>query len=140
MIQDRNIRRLLRADAAFCFALGLAGLLAGARLADFLLPQQQTLFGFAMATAMLALGIALIAYAALLLALSLRADVPRGFVAFTAFADGLWVIGTLLLLLAFGPAFSLWGGIVLLVVAADTGLIGLLKWRALRRAALPAAA
>lgn len=138
MTSDQTIRKYLRADAAFCLVCGLPGLAAPGWLAGFLLPAQPSLFGFPMSTVMLELGIALALYAGLLAFMSFR--VSRGFVAFTVLADGAWVVGTLALLLAFGSAFSLWGSIALLVVAADTALIGALKWRALRGAARPALA
>lgn len=134
MMSDRTIRNYLRADAALCFACGLPGLAAPGWLAGFLLPAQSSLFGFPMATVMLELGIALTAYAGLLLVMSFRPAVSRGFVGFTVLADGAWVAGTLALLIAFVAAFSLWGSVALLVVAVDTALIGALKWRALRGA------
>ena len=140
MTNDQAFRRLLRFDAALCLACGLPGLTASSWLAGFLLPGQPGISGFPMPVIMLELGIALTAYAVLLCVMSFRASVPRGFIAFTAIGDGAWVLGTLALLLAFGPAFSLWGSIVLLVVAADTGLLGMLKARALRGGTRPAVA
>jgi hypothetical protein len=134
MVSDQTIRNYLRADAALCFACGLPGLVVPGWLAGFLLPGQPSLLGFPMPTVMLELGIALALYAGLLLAMSFRPASPRGFVGFTVLADGAWVAGTFILLIAFGAAFSLWGSVALLVVAADTALIGALKWRALRGA------
>ncbi len=134
MTSDQSLRRLLRFDAALCLACGLPGLAASGWLAGFLLPGQGGIFGIAMPTVMLELGIALTAYAILLGLLSFRAAVPRGFVALTAIGDGAWVLGTLALLLAFGPAFSVAGSIALLIVATDTGLLGICKARALRGA------
>ncbi|MFN4276752.1 MAG: hypothetical protein ACK4FJ_10670 [Ferrovibrio sp.] len=125
-------RSLLRFDAALCFTCGLPGLLAAGWTAKFLLPAQAGLFGLPMAGVMLGLGIALAAYAALLLVMSGRPQLPRAFVAFTVLADGLWVLGTLALLAAFGGVFSLWGSVALLAVAVDTALIGWLKARTLR--------
>lgn len=135
MNPDRTTKLILRLDAAFCLALALPGLLASGWLAGFLFPDQSGLFGFSMATVMLEIGILLAAYAALLFVMSLRPMVNRGFLAFTAIGDALWVLGTMTLLALAGPAFSLWGALVLLVVAADTGLLGLWKWRALRGSA-----
>lgn len=140
MTSDQAFRRLLRFDSALCLACGLPGLLASGWLAGFLLPDQPGILGFPMQTVMLEIGIALTAYAVLLFAMSFRAAVPRGFVAFTAIGDAAWVLGTIALLLAFGPAFSAWGAIALLVVAADTGLLGVLKARALRSGARAAVA
>ena len=132
MTTDHTLHRLLRFDSALCLACGLPGLAASGWLASFLLPEQPGVFGFPMPVVMLELGIALTAYAVLLCVMSFRASVPRGFVAFTAIGDGAWVLGTIALLLAFGPAFSTSGAIALLIVAADTGLLGVLKARALR--------
>lgn len=135
-----TLRSLLRFDAALCLACGLPGLLAADWTAKVLLPTQAGLFGLPMAGVMLGLGSALAAYAGLLLIMSARPQPPRGFVAFTVLADGLWVLGTLALLAAFGGAFSLWGSVALLVTAADTALIGWLKARALRGTGALAAA
>ncbi|WP_300300496.1 hypothetical protein [Ferrovibrio sp.] len=123
-------RCLLRFDAALCLACGLPGLLAAGWTAKFLLPVQTGLFGLPLAGVMLGLGVALAAYAILLAVMSVRP--ARGFTTFTILADGLWVLGTLALLLGFGAAFSKAGVVVLLVIAADTALIGVLKARALR--------
>jgi len=140
MSSEHVLRRLLRFDAALCLACGLPGLAASGWLAGFLLPGQPGFFGLSMQTVMLELGIALTAYAVLLCAMSFRASVPRGFVAFTAIGDGAWVLGTLALLLAFGSAFSVAGIIALLIVGIDTGLLGVLKARALRNGVRPAVA
>lgn len=140
MINDQALRRLLRFDFALCLACSLPGIVAPGWLAGFLLPDQDSLFGFPMATVMLELGIVLAAYAILLLAVSFRGSIPRAFVAVTIAGDAAWVIGTLALLAAHGATFSLGGIIALLVVAVDTGLLGLLKARALRGSAQPAAA
>lgn len=140
MMKDQALRRLLRFDFALCLACGLPGILAPGWLAAFLLPGQESLFGFPMPTVMLELGILLAAYAILLLGMSFRAAVPKPFVTVTAAGDAAWVLGTIALLLAYGSAFSLWGSIALLVVAVDTALIGVAKARVLRGAVTPAAA
>ncbi|HEX6980074.1 MAG TPA: hypothetical protein VF342_12310 [Alphaproteobacteria bacterium] len=140
MSSAQSIRTLLRVDAALCFACGLPGVAASGWLAGFLLPGQPALFGVSMPTAMLELGLLLAAYAGLLLTMAGRARIVPGFVAITVLGDGLWVLGTLVLLLAAGGAFSLWGSLALLLVAADTALLGVLKWRALNRSARPAVA
>jgi len=139
MTPDPRFTTLLRADAALCLACGLPGLVAPGWLAGFLLPSQSQLFGFPMGTVMLELGILLTVYAGLLLAVSHRAALQRPVAAVSAIADAGWVIGTLALLIAFGGSFSLWGGVALLVVALDTGLMGLWKLRSLRTASPPLA-
>jgi hypothetical protein len=140
MSSDRSLRVLLHADAALCFACGLPGLLGPGWLAAFLAPGQEAALGAPFATLVLALSLALAAYAGLLLAMATRPRVSRGFVAITAAGDALWVIGTLAVLIAAGGAVSHWGAVALFLVAADTALLGALKWRALRRAGAPAAA
>ncbi len=86
-----------------------------------------------MADAMRVLGLALAAYAGLLAAMAARRTAIRGFAAFTMLADGIWVLASLALLPPYGASFSAAGLIVVLLVAADTGLIGWLKLRALRQ-------
>lgn len=135
MTSDPRLITILRADAALCLACGLPGLIAPGWLAGFLLPGQLQLFGFAMSTVILELGILLSLYAGLLLAVSSRAALQRPVAAISAAADAGWVVGTLALLIGFGSSFSTWGSVALLVVALDTGLMGLWKLRALRAAA-----
>lgn len=128
----------LQADAAFCLACGLPGLLAPDWLARFLLPGTPSPFGFPMATVMLELGLALAAYALVLFVVSRKAPAHRGLLTVFTLADGAWVLGTVLLLGLFGASFSGWGMLALLAVALDTALLGFLKLRLLRGAA-PAA-
>lgn len=132
---DPRFTTILRADAALCLACGLPGLVAPTWLAGFLLPGQPQLFGFAMSTVMLEVGVLLAVYAGLLLVVSGRAALQRPVAAISAVADAGWVLGTLALLIAFGSSFSFWGSVALLVVALDTGLMGLWKLRGLRAAA-----
>jgi hypothetical protein len=132
MISNARSATILRIDAALCVACGLPGLVAPAWLAGFLLPQQQTVLGFASATVLWELGLLLVAYAGLLLLASVRPSLDRPVLAITAVADAGWVIGTFALVAAFPSSFSLWGIVVLAVVALDTALIGLWKLRLLR--------
>lgn len=139
MTHDPRFSTILKADAALCLACGLPGLLAPGWLAGFLLPQQPTVLGFAATPVMLALGILLAAYAGLLLFAATRRSIPRAVLMVTALADAGWVLGTVTLLLAFAGHVSLWGSIALIVIAIDTGLMGLWKLQALRRSALAVA-
>jgi hypothetical protein len=134
MISNSRIATILRIDAALCFACGLPGLIAPAWLAGFLLPQQTQALGLSMTTLMWELGILLVAYAGLLLLAAVRRGLDRPVLAVSAVADAGWVFGTLALLIAFPAAFSGWGMLALLAVAADTALIGLWKLRHLRGA------
>lgn len=131
---------ILRCDAALCFACGLPGLLAPAWLAGFLLPHQAELLGMPAATLVWELGILLVAYAGLLLLAAARPGLDRPVLAITALADAGWVLGTLVLLGLFPAAFGGWGMLALLLVAADTALIGLWKLRQLRGSVAPLAA
>lgn len=133
MISNTRSATLLRLDAALCAACGLPGLIAPAWLAGFLLPGQETVLGFATATALWELGILLVAYAGLLLLAAARPALDRPVLTITAIADAGWVLGTFALLAAFPSSFSLWGIVALAVVAFDTALIGLWKLRLLRR-------
>jgi hypothetical protein len=130
--QDRRLATLLKADALFCLACALPGVIAPGWLAGFLLPGTPMLFGFPMSTVMMEVGIVLVLSATALLAIALRSPVNRGLVALSAGVDAALVAGTVLLLMIAGSAFSLWGGIALLVVAIDTALIGGLKLLALK--------
>jgi hypothetical protein len=134
MNTNHSLRQLLRFDAALCFACGLPGILAPQWLANFLLPRDASILGFATTDVMTELGIALAIYAVVLVTKSWAEPISRRFVAFTAAADLLWVIGTLALVAAAGSAFSTWGLAAVLLVGVDTALLGLFKQRALRKA------
>lgn len=133
MISTARSATILRLDAALCAACGLPGLTAPDWLAGFLLPGQESVLGFATATALWELGILLVAYAGLLLLAAARPALDRPVLTITAIADAGWVLGTFALLAAFSSSFSLWGMVTLAVVAFDTALIGLSKLRLLRR-------
>src|SRR5688572_23810628 len=111
MTPDPRLTTLLRTDAALCLACGLPGLVGPGWLAGFLLPNQAELFGFAMRTVMLELGLLLTVYAGLLLVVSARAALQRPVAGISAIADAGWVIGTLGLLIAYHSSFSLWGSV-----------------------------
>ncbi|WP_341702327.1 hypothetical protein [Ferrovibrio sp.] len=132
MTTDRTLRLLLRADGVFCILLALPCLLASAWLAGFLLPGLATVLTVPTDLALFELGMVLAGYGALMLMLSMQGGVSPGFVAVTAAADAAWVFGTILLLALAAPVFSGWGIVALAVVAADTGLLGVLKARSLR--------
>lgn len=132
MISTARSAMILRLDAAFCAACGLPGLLAPAWLAGFLLPGQESVLGFAIATVMRELGILLVAYAGLLLLASARPSLHRPVLTITAIADAGWVVGTFALIAAFPGSFSFWGIVALIIVALDTGLVGLWKLWLLR--------
>jgi hypothetical protein len=130
MTSLNRLSTVLKVDAAFCLLCGLPGIVAPASLADFLLPSTPGLFGFPMRDVMLEAGILLALYAAVVFLVSRRQKPGRALVAAFTIADAGWVLGTLLLL-ALG-SFSAWGAVVLLIVAADTALLGWLKLRLLR--------
>jgi hypothetical protein len=129
---DRRLATILKADAAFCLAGALPGLIAPGWLAGFLMPDTPALFGVPLSTVMLEAGIALALSAVALMAIALSSPVNRGLAALSVGVDAALVAGTVILLAVAGGAFSLWGALALLVIAADTALIGGLKLRALR--------
>lgn len=129
---DRRLAAVLKADAVFCLLCALPGLIGPHWLAGFLVPDTPTLFGFPMSTVMMEAGIVLALSAAALTAIALRSPVNRTLAALSAGVDAVLVAGTVLLLAIVGSAFSLWGALVLLVIAVDTALIAGLKLRALR--------
>ncbi len=106
--------------------------IAPAWLAGFLLPDVPSVLGFALHDVVLEVGILLALSAVLLLVVARRPVINRTLSALSAGVDAALVAGIVLLLAAAGGAFSLGGAIALLVVAADTALIGWLKFRALR--------
>ncbi len=138
--RNRRLAGVLRIDAAFCYLGGLFGILAPSWLARVLLPETAAVMGFETSSVMLAVGIALFAYGAVLFAASLPAAINERLVRIFAVADAGWVIGTVILLALAGAAFSAWGVVALLAVAADVGLLGALKLWALRGPAMQPAA
>lgn len=136
----RRLAAILKADAAFCAAIALPGLVAPGWLAGFLLPETPALLGFPMATVMLEAGIGLALSAIVLLVIATRPSVSRLLAGLSAGIDAALAAGTVLLLAVAGSAFSRWGALALLIVAADTALIAWLKLRALRSASPVAAA
>ena len=138
MISLDRLPTVLRLDAAFCLLCALPGLAAPAWLADFLLPSAPSLLGLPMRDVMLELGILLALYAVVVFAVSRRPAPNRVLVAIFTAADVAWVLGTVLLLAL--ASLSTWGAAALLVVAADTALLGWLKLRLLRGRTAPAAA
>lgn len=135
---DRRLATILKADAAFCLACALPGLIAPGWLAGFLLPDTPEVAGFAIATVMLEVGIVLALGAAVLLLIALPATINRTLVLVSAGIDAALVAGTVLLLALAGGAFSTVGALVLAVIVVDTALIAWLKLRTLRLSA-PAA-
>lgn len=119
-----RLRALLRADAAFCAALGLAAAAAAGAVADLLGPDVP-------ATVARVVGVALVLYAldlAVTSRLAERWQRPAAVVA--AAGNAAWVLGTLVLV-ALG-AFSTAGAAVMLVVALVAAELGVLQLRALR--------
>lgn len=140
MTSPTQYRRVLKADALLGLASGLPALLAPAWLASVLLPNQQALFGWPMATVVFEIGLLLVAYAGILGFVGAQQRVPVAFFVTTAVADAAWVGGTLVLLAAFGEAFSIVGAVILLLGAAAVAAMGLWKLVTLRRVAGPLAA
>lgn len=134
--RNRRLAGVLRLDAAFCYLCGLFGLVAPSWVARFLLPDTPSVLGTDTSSVMFAVGVALLLYGAVLFAVSLPAPISEPLVRIFAIADAGWVIATVILLALAGAAFSAWGAIALIVVAAEVGLLGALKLWALRSEAL----
>lgn len=118
------LRRILFLDAATCIATGLlltiaAGLLSG------LLGLPEMLLRYA--------GISLLPFAAFLLYLAAKAEPPRGGVWLVIALNALWVLDSILLLVAGGVAPTMLGYIFVLVQAAAVLIIAELEWLGLRR-------
>lgn len=117
-----DLRLLLRVDAALCAATGLLAALAAGPLADLLGTSS---------TAVRVVGVALVVWA---LDLALLARASARVVRRTAVAAGVgnlaWEVASIALVAA--GAFSAVGAVVVLLVAAVVGGLGLLQLRALR--------
>ena len=119
-----RLRALLRADAAFCAALGLAAAVPTAAVAD--------LLGSDVSPALVrVVGVALVLYALDLAVTSVLADRwQRPVAAVAAAGNAAWVLATVGLVLA--GALSTGGAVAALLVAAVAAELGVLQLRALR--------
>jgi hypothetical protein len=140
MQSHRFLRTVLREDALFCLVLGLAAALAPAAVGGFLMPQVTQVAGFAASVVMFEVGLLLVGYAGIVWFNSTRPELSRRWVQGFVVADALWILGTLALLGLAAPVFSNAGITTLLVVAAITGVLGVLKHRGLGEDASPVAA
>jgi len=129
-----SIRTVLKLNAASCLLFGLGFLIFPGAVAAFLgaPPAPPTLI--------LALGAGLVLNGGLILTTA-RKDAPSaGWVAFFALGDGLWVLGTLVLILSGLWITSTAGIAAAIAVAAMVGLFGLMQFRHVRCGAGDAAA
>ena len=119
------LRRLLWLDAATGVATGLLQLLLADHLA--------ALLGLPVAL-LVASGWALFGYVALISFIATGAVIPRALVGLLIVANGLWVLGCLVLL--FGPlvAPTLLGKAFIGLQAVAVGLLAELQWFGLRKA------
>ena len=124
------LRRVLLLDAATCLGAGLLMLLGAGLLAG-LLGLPETLLRFA--------GLGLLPFAGLLLYLATRPDIPRGGVWLVVALNLVWVLDSILLLLAGGYAVTTLGYAFVLVQAAAVAVLAELEVIGLRRARVMAA-
>lgn len=118
------LRRILLLDAATCIAAGLLMLLGAGLLAG-LLGLPETLLRYA--------GLSLLPFAALLLYLATRQAIPRGGVWLVVALNALWVLDSILLLLAGGYAPTTLGYAFVLAQAGAVAVITELELIGLRR-------
>lgn len=131
-MSDSPLRRLLLVDAVTCAAMGPV-LIAGSGYLEQLTRIPGTLLFW--------LGLVLLPIALFMALVALRRPVPApGFAAMVIVGNGLWVLGSLLLLVmpwispnAFGSAFIAAQAVIVLVLAV-------LEWRALGGFSSPASA
>ncbi len=119
------LRRILFLDAATCIAAGLLMLLGAGLLTD-LLGLPESLLRYA--------GLSLLPFAGLLLYLATRQAIPRGGVWLVVALNALWVLDSILLLLAGGYAPTPLGYGFVLAQAGAVAVITELEVIGLRRA------
>lgn len=119
------LRRILFLDAATCIAAGLLMWLGGGLLTD-LLGLPESLLRYA--------GLSLLPFAGLLLYLATRQAIPRGGVWLVVALNALWVLDSILLLLAGGYAPTMLGYGFVLAQAGAVAVITELEVIGLRRA------
>lgn len=118
------LRRILFLDAATCFATGLLLTLGASLLAGWLgLPDMLLRYA----------GISLLPFAAFLLYLAAKPLPPRGGVWLVIALNGLWVLDSVLLLIAGGVAPTTLGYAFVLAQAAAVLVLAELEWLGLRR-------
>ena len=117
------LRLALRGNAAFSTLSGMTFLAASGSIAAFLgdIPSRE----------IASVGASLLAFAAFLVWLSLRAPIPHGLVLGVIAGDLAWVVGTVLVLFAGG--FTSSGAIAAIAVANAVLAFAVLQWVGLRR-------
>lgn len=129
----RNLRRVLAINAASSAGTGLAMALFAGPLGTLFVPDGGTLLGLSPATWVLATGLGLLPFAALVAVAAAMPAPPRGLVGLIVGLDGAWVAGSLLLLGLAGAALSWPAWIAILAVADIVALFAFLQNRYLRR-------
>lgn len=115
-----SLTTLLRLNALSCLGFGALFVLAPVMVADFL--------GSVPVWLLTLLGAGLILNG-LHLAWAARGAAPATLVRYFSLGDGLWVLGSLALVVAGLWVTTLWGIVATLAVAALVGALGLGQWR-----------
>lgn len=121
----RLLRSALLGNSIFSFLSGLDLVLFSRPIAKFL--------GLSSPLVMLELGVALIAYAALVFSQSRRQPLSRSFAWFAIIADVLWVLGSAALIFTDAVAFTTAGKWGLAIVADIVLVFAALQYVGLRR-------
>lgn len=120
----RLLRRALRTDAAASGALGVLALAAAPALVDLLGPPAPVLVG---------VGAFLVVFAAGLLVLAARPQVPRPAAWAVVLGNAAWVAGSVLATVVAGSSLTALGVAVVLAQAAAVAVFADLQWLGLRR-------
>lgn len=119
------LRRALRANFAFS-SLSAAVLILGAgRLSP--------LFNLSSNLLLMGVGLSLLMFAGILFFTFSRPNIDRRLASLIITLDGLWVAGSLLLLVTLGGSITRTGVYVIAGVAVVVGLLAVLQWYGLRR-------
>lgn len=116
-----NLKSILLANAMFSGMSGVVMVLGHSSLADFI--------GLSEPLALIIIGLGLIVFSAFLFWLKAKTNPPAGLVATVVIQDGLWVLGSVLILL-FKPFGMNYAGHLLIGVVAVVVLgFAVLQWR-----------
>jgi len=129
----RNLRRVLALNAASSAGTGALMALFAGPLGRLFVPDGGTLLGLSPAAWILATGLGLLPFAAMVALAAARTVPPRGGVGAIIVLDGAWVAGSALLLVLAGTALTWPAWIAIIVVADAVALFAFLQARFLRR-------
>lgn len=114
---DATLRTALTINGFFSAVSGLVCILKSALLADILLQQPRSILRLSMPELIFGLGIGLLLFAALVLLAAQQKSINRQRVKFITALDGVWVLGSGVLLTLLAPYFSGLGMAIIMGVA-----------------------